>query len=565
MEYVIGAVLVAIAILLIIAYFNRNKVYKEIDELDEKKQELTERPVADELSKVKALNLTGQTEELFDRWRHTWDDVLLEDIVQADGYLLEAERRADWFKFKKARASNEAAARKLEEAEKKIDLILSELGELIGSEENNRVEREELKEKQRIAKKRLLAHRHTFGKAAAVLEEQLESLSEGFQTFEDLTKEGNYLEAREVILKLKESVILILRKMELIPLLMAETTNLLPSQLNEIESGYKEMKHQGYLLDHLQLEKEIASLRKQLNVYKDFIVKTEIDEVEAGIRDVKENIDFFYELLEKEVEAKHFLVTNHTQTRDLIEEARVTNEELQEETEHVRQTYELTEEEWSVPKQLEEDIYRLGQRYDILETRISEQKTAYSFLHDELKEIQIQLQELQKEQASFSSFLKTLRKDEIEAREKINELRKKVTDIFRVVDKSNIPGVPDFYEVLTEETVDRIKEAQQSLKETPLNIKSVQEKLKEAIASVDGLERKTAEVVEQAELAERMIQYGNRYKRSHPAITEKLQQAERAFRNYDYRSALEEAATAIHKVDPKGLKQLEKMMNKKEQ
>lgn len=562
MKFIIAAILIA-AILLTIAYFNRKRIYKEIDVLEKRKVEIMNLPVTDELAKVKRLNMTGETEELFDRWRQTWDEVLGNDLAEVEEKLLESEERADQFRFGKAKEVNEIIADRLDGAEQKVEGILAELNELIGSEESNREKSEELKEKRRAARKQLLAHRHTFGKAAAVLEIQLDALSSEFDKFEELTNEGNYLAAREVILKLTQDIDTILHKMEVIPVLMAETTNLLPAQLNEIESGYKEMRQKGYLLDHLQIEKEVASLREQLSLYKEFIVKTEINEVEAGIKDVKDNIEFFYELLEKEVDAKHFLVKNEKQTKEQLESVRTANEDLQVETEHVRQSYQLSQEEWVVPQKLEEDIFRLLKRYELLEARIVEQNTAFSFLYEELQELQTQLEELQKEQTSFSRFLKTLRKDEMEARESLATLRKKINEIFRMINKSNMPGVPEFYQSLTEETTDRIREVVQALNEKPLNMKAVQEKLIEAVASVSNLERKTIEVIDQAELAERIIQYGNRYKRSHPAIGNQLYQAELAFRNYDYRSALEEAATAIDKVDPKGLKQLEDMMNKK--
>ncbi|OCA92238.1 septation ring formation regulator EzrA [Pseudobacillus wudalianchiensis] len=562
MKFIIAAILIA-AILSVIAYFNRKKIYKDINELEKRKVEIMNRPVTDELTKVKRLNMTGQTEEMFDRWRQTWDEVLGVDLADVEEKLFEAEERADQFRFGKSKEINESIENRLEEAEQKVNGILTELNDLIGSEESNRKESEELKEKRRAARKQLLAHRHTFGKAASLLEIQLDALSSEFDKFEELTNEGNYLAAREIILKLTHDMDTILHKMEVIPVLMAETTNLLPAQLAEIESGYKEMTQNGYLLDHLQLEKEVASLRKQLSLYKDFIVKTETSEVEAGIQEVKDNIEFFYELLEKEVDAKHFIVKNEQATRDQLENIRNANEELQTETEHVRQSYQLAKEEWIVPRKLEEDIFRLIKRYDLLETKITQQNTAYSFLHDELQELKAQLEELQKEQESFGRFLKTLRKDEMAARESLAELRKKINEIFRMVNKSNMPGVPEFYQSLTEETTGRIGDVVQALNEKPLNMKAVQEKLGEAVSSVSNLERKTVEVIEQAELAERIIQYGNRYKRSHPMIGDQLSEAERAFRNYDYRSALEEAATAIDKVDPKGLKQLEDMMNKK--
>ena len=70
MKFIIAAILIA-AILLIIGYFNRKKIYREINVLEKRKVEIMNRPVTDELAKVKRLNMTGQTEELFYRWRQT--------------------------------------------------------------------------------------------------------------------------------------------------------------------------------------------------------------------------------------------------------------------------------------------------------------------------------------------------------------------------------------------------------------------------------------------------------------------------------------------------------------
>ena len=44
--------------------------------------EITTRPVLDEMQKVKRLNMNGETEERFERWRSTWDEMLSEQYYQ---------------------------------------------------------------------------------------------------------------------------------------------------------------------------------------------------------------------------------------------------------------------------------------------------------------------------------------------------------------------------------------------------------------------------------------------------------------------------------------------------
>ncbi|PKC51172.1 ezra-domain-containing protein, partial [Rhizophagus irregularis] len=61
---------------------------------------------------------------------------------------------------------------------------------------------EQLKEYYRSARKTLLAHQHSFGQALPMLEKILEEVPESFERYDNLTKEGNYLQAREIVLSL---------------------------------------------------------------------------------------------------------------------------------------------------------------------------------------------------------------------------------------------------------------------------------------------------------------------------------------------------------------------------
>lgn len=449
----------------------------------------------------------------------------------------------------------------LDSAEEKIDNLLQELNELVGSEEKNRRDMEEIKEKYRSARKRLLAHRHTYGKTAPILEIKLDSLSSQFDQFEELTAEGNYLEARELVLNLKEEMADLLHKMERIPVLIPECTSLLPSQLDELEEGYKEMEEQGYILNHLQLDKEIARIRKELDLYKDLIAKTEIQEVEDSLNETRENIDLLYELLEKEVKAKHDIIQNNNQTFELLQKLKKNNRKLKEETQLVQESYHLVDEQIDVPKKLDKELSLLEKRYEIVSSKIFAKQSAYSLLNDDLMEIRKSIESLQEEQERFAEFLGNLRKDELAARDKLEELRRMIHESHRKVAKSNVPGLPDSYKSLMEDASERINEVIQCLQMKPLNMNQVQDKLELAVEAVEVLNQKTDELIEQVFLAEKVIQYGNRYRSQYPNVREKLIEAEKAFRNYEFSEALEQAAAAVEKVDPQFLKKLSDLLN----
>ena len=50
----------------------------------------------------------------------------------------------------------------------------------------------------------MLAHQHSFGVALPALEKKLETFVQKFEEFDVLTNEGNYLQAREIVISLNQ-------------------------------------------------------------------------------------------------------------------------------------------------------------------------------------------------------------------------------------------------------------------------------------------------------------------------------------------------------------------------
>src|SRR5690606_25413179 len=192
MEYIIIAVIILLALLIIGMVF-RKKHNAEIERLEQLKLQLKEKPIMEELTKVKQLNLNGQTEEMFERWRNKWTEIMDVDIPKIDATLYDAEESIKRFNFPKASKLEKQAEVKIDDTDKQIAVIFSELDELIGSEEKNRSEMDLIQDKYVRARKNLLAHKSSYGAAAEPLEKRLESFVQRFEEYDQLTEEGNYL------------------------------------------------------------------------------------------------------------------------------------------------------------------------------------------------------------------------------------------------------------------------------------------------------------------------------------------------------------------------------------
>ncbi|GLH64624.1 septation ring formation regulator EzrA [Parageobacillus sp. G301] len=537
----------------------RKKMYSEIDRLEAWKISIMNRPVPDELSKVKQLNMTGETEQLFEKWRQKWDDLVAVKLPDVEEKLFDTEELLDKYRYAKAKAVLREIDQLLRQAEEEVQLIIDEVHELIGSEEQNRTEIEELRTMYREAKKTLLAYRYTFGVAAAKLDEKLEEIESKFKQFEELTASGNYLAAREIVLSLKGELNEVTEMMSHIPELLTECQTTIPAQLEELYDGYKEMKQEGYILDHLQIDREIVQKREKIEQCMQMIGDLRVEEAKQGINEIKEEIDTLYDLLEKEVISHHYIKTEMSRIEEMLNELNEEAKETSEETLFVQQSYRLSTKDLEKYRSIEKQIHQLMKRFEIIQARILEAKTAHSLLKEELEQLLAQIEMMKEEHEEFRKMLQTLRKDELVARGKLDEMRKKLSEAMRLVQKSRLPGLPKSYELQLSEAKDSLMKVAVRLEEKPLNMSAVHQALEESGNMVQRVYERTVEMIEQASLVEKVIQYGNRYRSRYPSVKEGLEEAEFLFRHYDYEQALEQAVAALEKVEPGALQRIQQI------
>lgn len=560
MKYIIGG-LAIIFCLYALSFFLKRKYFKEVDRLESWKIEIMNRPVLEELSKVKKLNMDGETEKLFEKWRNNWDEIVAVQLPNVEEYLFDAEEYIEKYRFNKAKETMLSIETELIQIEDKIKALIEEINDLVGSEEKNRIKIEELKEAYRECKKKFLAHNHQYGKGANQLDKYLSEISNHFQHFEELTNKGNYLEARKIVLQIEHSLQDISYKMEVIPNYLIECRSQIPSQLNELRIGYQEMVKQGYVLDHIKLDQEIANIENRLNFFMELIEKLEVKEVEEGIEETKQNIDLLYDLLEKEVQAKHYIEKYNDETKWMLETTVAANDQLKDEMKLIKQNYFISDSHLEEINQLEKKLTQLLKKFELLEHKIASNETAHSLLMEELEDVRKELQTSKEEIESLSEQLQALRKDEIEAREKVKQLSRSLSTAIKSANKSNIPGLSEEYIQLIDDASASIEKVKETFEEKPLDIPKIKENLTVAVELVEKTVKKINDLIDTVMLAERVIQYGNRYRSSYSFVNAQLHEAEKLFRSYQYQAALEQAATTIEKIEPGALKKIEKWLS----
>jgi len=556
MEYIIIPIILLL-ILAIVGLMMRKKHTTIIAQLENEKLQIQNNPINEEISKVKSLNMNGETEEMFERWRNSWDEVIDVHMTKIDSLLFDAEDQINRLRFKKATLIEREIEDYILKCEKDKDKILEELNELIGSEEKNRIEIEQLKEYYRSARKTLLAHQHSFGVALPALEQKLEVFVQKFEEFDLLTSEGNYLQAREIVISLNNESQQTFEYINDVPTILTELQVKLPGAIQELRNGKREMEEQSYYLHHLELTEALDKLEVEFATLKDELAELKLTVVKPRVAEINEEIDHFYDLLEKEVIAKNYVDQNCERLLGSITNVINSTRSVSDEASFVQQSYHLNEKDAEIPKAALKQLEALQRRYDLLAMRVAEEKSAYSSLQEELIEISEELERIHEEQGHLSNTMKKLRIDENKARMQVDNLKKILQETDRLLNKANIPGIPEEMDARLDEAAEHIYVVMQSLQEVPLNMGTVHNNLNAATLCVDEVHAKAHELIENVMLIERIIQYGNRHRGTNPKLNARLKEAEEAFHQFRYAKALEEAGTAVEEMEPGALKRIE--------
>ncbi|MFC0187862.1 septation ring formation regulator EzrA [Fictibacillus aquaticus] len=548
-----------IAVVLLIGYgaWSRRKIYNEIDILEGLKIQIMNRPLTDEIAKVKGLVMIGATEEKFESWRGEWDEMVTATLPGLEEDLFDAEEYADKYRFGKAREIIRQARRTIDSVSSRIEIITGEINELITSEELNREQIIEAKEQFLQAKKYYLTHLRSLGQTASVFDKEFEDIQHKFDEFEQLTSAGSHLEARQILVESANRLHVTKTKMQAVPELLVSVQSDLPSQLRNLREGFHEMEQQGYVLNHIVIEKEIEQLTQDLAEVTEKVYRIETEDSQKELDEMFSKVDQLYELLENEVVSKQFVLKEKEIIAEILNDMRIGMENLREETDIVSLTYQIDHNESEMQKKIEKLYNKLQNRFNLIEESIVTKKDSFSVIREMIEEMKSQLDELQRSQKIYQEMLLNLRKDELHTKEKLKELRRKLLEARRMVQKSNLPGLPEHYLVTIGKAEEYIIEVSKKLDEKPLEIAEVSYVLEKALEAVEEGYDETAKMIETAQLAEQLIQYGNRFRSSYQNVSIRLIEAEIAFRNCQYEDALQIAGSAVESVHPGVLKQME--------
>jgi len=554
--------LVAIILLVLVGYgaimYLTRQQANRIKAIDEKKQKAMAIPVADNLFTLKNMNLTGQTKRTYESWQATWQTITRFQYPEIEAALVSAEQYIQRMNFIKAKEAISQADQLIDETKNSVEKVNKALEKLLESAQENRKELEEIQERYNKIRKQLLAHSFTFGPAIETLEKNLNYMELDFTKFNSLTNEGDHMEAKEILSRIEQDLLVMEEVVEKIPELNEKIKTEYEEQVSDLKDGYQRLLDEKYIFEGVDVSAEIAAVEKEIQEAKDSIGLADINEAGKKMDKVERDIEAVYAIMEKEMEAKEFVGRHTANLQKKMDHVLQSNRYVLLEIDRVSQNYFLNKNELGRAQEFEEQLLKENEALRYYDKMMKEHEISYSVVREYYEKISQRLSEIDKEQSELVSNLSDLRNREKEIKDSIDLYELDMRNMKRTIEKYHLPGLPKIYLDLFFSVTDRIEDLASKLNRVKIDMDEIDAISKMCEEDIEMLDNQTQAIVDNAMLTEYMIQYANRFRHSHVEIENAINKALVLFhREYDYEGALEAIRIPLNRIEAGAARKVE--------
>lgn len=547
--------IVAIVVILIIAYIICLIARKRNDNLlialEDRKEDLFNLPVNDEVEAVKSLHLIGQSQVSFREWNQKWVDLSLNSFADIENHIFEAEAFNNSFRFVRAKSAIDSIESQIDLIEEDIIAIRQGLKDLKEQEERNSGRVKHALDLFDSLQESVRERAEQYGETLPELEKQLKNIEVEFSEFVMLNSSGDPIEAAGILDKTEEHMIALNQIMDRLPDLIEKVNQAFPDQLDDLEAGYRKLVEEGYLFTEGNVEAHFQEIRVAIRETTALIVSFDLEAAEVEIDEIQAKIDYLYQIFTREIEAHKGAVRMSKKLPKFLEHVVQNTGVLTEEAERLNHSYILVESKLSRISKL---VAKLSSMETVVHDSIAELETpnvAYSILEERLEHALTTLKQMEEEQLVLADYLTSQETSETNARKKATLYINQLHTLKRYMEKRSLPGIPEDFLSVFFRASGHVEALLAELDYKRINIEIVNRLLENASFDMNELEEVAYTIVQNAALTEQLLQYSNRYRSSNASIQQAFNRSLAIFeKDYDYQAAFEEISFALEAVEP---------------
>lgn len=554
-QVLIGILIIVVAILACV-YFYQRRAVKQINDLMESEKKLADQKVDQQIKNVEELQLIGDAKKQFETTKNKYEKQVRPAITAFNKrapQLLADSRTSKLLTINTQIRDLQADLAKLTTT---LQQIQKDLQHLRQQQHTHKQAVEQIKNKYRQFHRQLNEKSFEYGDSEKQLNSRLNELEDQFAQFTDLTNKGDIEAAQEILSNLQSENDKFEQDLKKIPQLYKPIATEFPEQLSELKSGYETLVKQNFHFTEKNIDKQIEQLQAKLDQTIDQLNNLQLDVVEQSNKDLSDQIDYLYGVMQKEIDAKNEAIHLIEVMKDFTKHAQRQNDELGVELDRLSLNYTLTNHEQETVRELGEQIKEIIKQYRDDAEAVANKTAVYSQVLDRQKSNQKNLTEIEKSQEKLNDEVAKLQTDEQRARQMLQKYSTQIRTIHRQVEQLNLPGLPKDYLDYFFGVSDEIKKLADELNEYKINMDEITKQLIIVESDLDTLNDKTDILRDSAELTERFQQYANRFS-DNEKIAAAAKKSQELFKQFNYTASLEAIATVLEEIEPGSYKRIE--------
>lgn len=546
--FVIAVVLI-IVVLNLIQRQKRKEFEKEVQELDKEKNVIASTPVMAELSKVEAIVKNDKMEEKYKRWQKRFEEIKNDRITKLTDMIVDLELSVSMKDYKTMRLKLAKTEMEIYKVKTSADHLLGEIQEITVSEEKYRSIITKLKAKYRELNSKYQDHKSDYDEIQDAIDLQFENIERRFADFEEVMENNEYNEVVHVVKALDTMIDHMSIVIDEVPNLVLLGKQLIPKRIEEITSTYETMVKDGYVLDYLNIPYNMEETLKNVKEIIDRVKVLNLEECMFELKTMLDYLDSLFHDFEKEKLSRKLYEENALDFDRKLKKINKIVSDIYEQMDDIKNMYDLSNDDIKDMEDVRMRLLALNKSYQELLEQKENKQLSFTKLASELEVMSNLLKQLEEDLDQSLKSLGSMYDDEVRAREQLNEIQELLKECKLRIRSYKLPIITNNYFVELAEANEAILEIIKELEKKPIVIKVLNTRVDTARDLVLKLYHTTNEMIKTAQLAERAIVYGNRYRSNMEEIDRGLTNAEMLFYKGNYKGALETSINTIDLID----------------
>lgn len=544
------AVLVIILTVWLIVEKVRTKHYRgELEELEQKYNDIKNVPLTVKITKAKALSKgNSETAKKCEEARRIFD-LSQSAIAGISQQMADCEDAILVGKLRQADEMMRTLEKDITLTDKQVHELDIMLDELLAKDNKQRQDATSLKNRFRALKSQAAENSKRLSYCWNCIESKITDTEKMFSTFEDWTFSGDYEKAAQELSSIQSNMSEIENLIVVMPGLLEDGRGVLPNLIETLKKEYSRARAKGVYVKHLEIEKNVSVIETGLSDDNAALASCRYENVEENFRTYKARLNQMLECVRNEASAYDQMKSALKAVKELYSQAEDNYEYVSTQLNSTSVKFGLE----GMDKQLADDADDLENAKPQLE-KLSGGNGIYqmpaSTVMVSINELQTTLSACNDSLIIMRNRLQSAVNDEDRVRKELVKLQIIMNQMNVKIRKYKLPNISDTYREDMAKADDYIDRLTAMLAETPISIQAVSTVLQEALDFIYKLYNNVNNVVGTVVMVENTIVFGNRYRSTYADIDSELTRAELCFRNGEYTQALTTAIATIEKIHP---------------